>query len=165
MPDPREAVEAVARDVAEAIGAWLTPDPELDRAGFRLLEPFESDGEALASPDQATVAVPWAWVGRHVRDEAHAEGPHPTDVMGFLATDQAVELRGVTLVRGESGDLRFSRFVDWTSALADIGVGLFTRPVTDAPPPRPARPARPVRPGGRTPGGGRPLRPTPDPTS
>lgn len=163
MPDPREAVEAVERDVTEAIGAWLMPDPELDRPGFRLLEPFESDGEGLTSPDQATVAVPWAWVGRHASDAATPEGTHPTDLMGFLATDRAVELRGVTLVRGESGDLRFSRFVDWTSALADIGVGIFTRPITDAPPP-PA-PGRPVRPGGRSPRAGTPLRPTPGPVS
>jgi hypothetical protein len=133
MPDSREAIEAVREDVTTAIAAWLTPATGLDRAGFRVLEPFEAEGGALASPDGATVAVPWAWVGRHARSDAELDAAHPADVMGFLATDRVVELRGVTLVRREGDELRFSRFVDWTSALADLGIGIFSRPVIDAP--------------------------------
>jgi hypothetical protein len=144
MPDLEEAVDGVRRDVTAAIGEWLVPDTSLDRGGFRVLDPFdaalarEADGEALATPDQTTVAVPWAWVGRHVRTARSLDTPHPTDLMGMLATDRVVELRGVTLVRGEGDDLRFSRFIDWTSALAELGIGIFSRPVTDAPPRRPA---------------------------
>jgi len=117
MPDPSEALELVQRDVEQGVGEWLSPD-NVDNAGFRVLEPFDREPNPIAAPDGGPVAIPWAWVGRHTGD-----------VMGYLPTGQIVEVRDT-----EKGPA-FSRFIDWVGALGDMGVTVFTRPVTDAGPP------------------------------
>jgi hypothetical protein len=127
MPEAQDALELVAQDVQEGMGRWLRADDDsIERAGFRVLEPFDVEREGIRGPETGTVAVPWAWVGRHEED-----------VMGFAPTGQVVELRGVTLVRDTEAGPAFSRFVDWVSALGQMGVGLWTRPVVDEGPPRP----------------------------
>lgn len=138
MPDPSEALELVQRDVERGVGEWLSPD-DVDGAGFRVLEPFDREPNPIAAPDGGPVAIPWAWVGRHTGD-----------VMGYLPTGQIVEVRGVTLVRDTEKGPAFSRFIDWVGALGDMGVTVFTRPVTDEGPPpdlegtsKPARRRRP----------------------
>ena len=120
MPDANEALQRVQEDVEKGIGSWLVEADELENSGFRVLEPFNAEDVPIRSAATGTVVVPWAWVGRH--DE---------DVMGYLPTGQRVEVRGVTLVRDTPDGLGFTRFVDWISALAQIGVTIASRPITD----------------------------------
>jgi hypothetical protein len=122
MPDPNEALQLVRDDVTEGIGRWLLSSDDLQNAGFRVLEPFDDEPEPVRSPATGTVVVPWAWVGRHEED-----------VMGYLPTHQVVELRGVTLVRDTPDGPGFTRFVDWVSALAQMGITMATRPIEDDP--------------------------------
>ena len=121
MPDAGAARELVQRDVEAGIGSWLVAADDIDRRGFRVLEPFDDESAPLQN-DGGTVVVPWAWVGRH---EAEA--------MGFRPTGLTIEVRGVTIVSDADGGPTFSRFVDWVSALADMGVSLSTRGVLDDP--------------------------------
>ena len=102
------------------MGEWLRADDEVDGAGFRLLEPFDREEVPINSSQTGTVVIPWAWRGRH-------DG----DVMGFAPTGRVVDVHGVTLVRDTDDGPKYSRFVDWISALAQMGVGLFSRPVID----------------------------------
>ncbi|MFZ6005134.1 MAG: hypothetical protein ACOYXM_14505 [Actinomycetota bacterium] len=122
MPEALDAHDLVRQDVERGIGEWLRADDEVDSPGFRLLEPFDDPSDPLVSPNTGTVAVPWAWVGRHVHD-----------VMGYLPTDRVIEVRGVTIVRDTESGPAFSRFVDWVSALAQMGVVVSSRAVTDEP--------------------------------
>ena len=46
------------------------------------------------------------------------------DVMGYLPTGRTIEVRGVTIVSDRDGDPTFARFVDWVSALAELGIPL-----------------------------------------
>lgn len=119
MFDPEEAIELVRRDVELGMADWLIADPGLDAAGFRLLDSFADDA-AFVGPETGSVAVPWVWVGRH-----GGVG------MGLAPTGNVVEVRGLTVVRDDDGTPTFTRFVDWVSALAGMGVGLFSRPVVD----------------------------------
>jgi hypothetical protein len=137
MPDPEEARELVRQDVEIGFGSWLRSDADVDRAGFRILEPFDAETEPIMNHESGTVVIPWAWVGRHEAVESDDDGgPHPpADAMGYLPTGRVVEVRGVTLVRDTEDGPAFSRFVDWVSALADIGVVVSPRPVTDEVPP------------------------------
>lgn len=125
MPEPGEALELVIEDVTRGIGEWLRADDDIPGSGFRLLEPFERDAEQLRNAETGTVVVPWGWTGRH-------DG----DVMGVTPTGRIIDIHGVTLVRDTEQGPQFSRFVDWISALGQMGVGLFSRPVIDdgAPP-------------------------------
>jgi hypothetical protein len=126
MPDPSEAIELVARDVESGMGEWLRADVDsLERAGFRVLEEFARDENGIRGAESGTVAVPWAWVGRH-----------DADVMGFAPTGRVIELRGVTMVRDTEDGPAFTRFVDWITALGQMGISLWTRPVVDDGPPR-----------------------------
>ncbi|MGH9275341.1 MAG: hypothetical protein ACRDZU_11905 [Acidimicrobiales bacterium] len=124
MPDPIEALALVRDDVERGMGDWLRADEEIDGAGFRLLEPFDVEDVPINSAQTGTVVIPWAWVGRH-------DG----DVMGFTPTGRVIDLHGVTIVRDTDDGPRYSRFVDWVSALGQMGVGLFSRPVIDDGPP------------------------------
>ena len=53
--------------------------------------------------------------------------------MGYLPTGRTIEVRGVTIVSDRAGDPSFARFVDWVSALAELGIPLLARPVVDDP--------------------------------
>jgi hypothetical protein len=112
------------RDVEVGIGEWLRADEDIDGAGFRLLEPFDREADQLRNAETGTVVIPWAWVGRH-------DG----DVMGFTPTGRVIDVHGVTLVRDTEDGPKYSRFVDWVSALGQMGVGLFSRPIIDDGPP------------------------------
>lgn len=114
-----DPVQLVKDDVEAGIGRWLTADPEIDGAGFRLVDPFGADPQPMG--DGSTVAVAWAYKGRH-------DG----DVMGYRPTRRTVDLQGVTLVSRAGDEAQFSRFVDWVGGLSQIGVGLFNRPIRDA---------------------------------
>ncbi len=59
MPDPNEAIELVQRDVEVGVGEWLRAD-DVDRGGFRILEPFDREPGPIAGADGGSVAVPWA---------------------------------------------------------------------------------------------------------
>lgn len=122
MPDPSEALDLVRKDVELGIGQWLTALADIESAGFRILEPFDREPAPLMCAESGTVVVPWAWVGRH-----------DADVMGYLPTGRTIEVRGVTLVRDTDDGPAFSRFVDWVGALAEMGVGIASRPITDDP--------------------------------
>jgi hypothetical protein len=124
VPDPGEALALVRDDVERGMGAWLLADDEIDGAGFRLLEPFDSEEVPINSTQTGTVVIPWAWRGRH-------DG----DVMGFAPTGRVIDVHGVTLVRDTDDGPTYSRFVDWVSALGQMGVGLFSRPIVDEGPP------------------------------
>lgn len=120
MPDPGEALAMVEEDVKNGMGDWLRAADEVEGAGFRLLEPFDREEVPINSSQTGTVVIPWAWRGRH-------DG----DVMGFAPTGRVVDVHGVTLVRDTDDGPKYSRFVDWTSVLAQMGVGLFSRAVLD----------------------------------
>lgn len=120
MPDPGEALALVRDDVERGMGEWLRADTGIDGSGFRLLEPFDAEEVPINSTQTGTVVIPWAWLGRH-------DG----DVMGVTPTGRVIEVHGVTLVRDTDDGPRYSRFVDWVSALGQMGVGLFSRPVID----------------------------------
>lgn len=124
MPEPAEALAMVEEDIRTGIGEWLRAHDDIPGAGFRLLEPFDNEEVPINSAQTNTVVIPWAWRGRH-----------DADVMGFAPTGRIVDLHGVTLVRDTDTGPGFSRFVDWTSALAQMGVGLFSRAVIDEEPP------------------------------
>ena len=123
MPIGPEAIDLVRRDVEQGIGSWLIADDDVEGAGFRIQERFERDGGLLGNEDTGTNAVPWAFRGRHDRD-----------VMGFLPTGRIIDVEGVTIIHETDDGERYARFVDWVGALAQMGVGLFNRPVLDDPP-------------------------------
>jgi len=122
MPEIDAAEELVRQDVEQGIGGWLNSAADVDLAGFRVLEPFV--GDPISNAETGTVAVPWAWVGRH-------EG----EVMGYLPTGNVVEVRGISVVRDTDDGPAFSRFVDWVGVLAQIGVSFTTRPIEFVDPP------------------------------
>ena len=82
------------------------------------VEPFER-GERIAS--EATIVVPWRWVGRH-------EQPF----VGIAATALPVEITGVTMLRDDpDGQLLFHRIVDWLGLYTQLGVVIGTRNTID----------------------------------
>ncbi len=140
MPTPERAIDAVAEDVAAGFEERFRPDPDLDKPGFRVLEPYDVEQETFVNDTRGTaaVAVPWAWKGRFdepfvtpygtLRPRTPAEARE-----GASRLSPEVEIRGVTIVRDdpEKGE-QFQRFVDWLGVLSSMGVALVTRPVIDS---------------------------------
>ncbi len=127
MPEIDVALELVQQDVAEGLAAWL--EPRSNDHGFAVLRRDEDDLSHLLSSSLGDVAVPWTWTGVH----RGLEDDDDRDVMGYRPTWQTVQVRGVTIVSDRDGDPTFARFVDWVSALAEIGVPLLARPIVDDP--------------------------------
>lgn len=139
MPDEETALAEVVNDVVAGLSTWLSHEDLGDDGGF--LPPDSRDRAGIMRSDAGDIAVQWAWRGRHVgrppKDDDPHDEPDKQDVMGYLPTGEVIEVHGVTIVRdGPDGPL-LSRYVDWVSALAQIGVPLGTRPVIDTPPPAP----------------------------
>jgi hypothetical protein len=114
-----DPVQLVKDDVEAGIGSWLKANADIENAGFRLVDPFGGDPQPMG--DGRTVAVAWAYKGRH-------EG----EIMGYRPTRRTIDLHGVTLVSEANGEPQFSRFVDWMGGLAALGVGLYNRPIRDS---------------------------------
>jgi hypothetical protein len=131
MPEIDVALELVQQDVSEGLTAWL--EPRSDDHGFAVAGRDEDDLSHLLSSSLGDVAVPWTWTGVH----RATDDDEDRDVMGYQPTGLTIEVRGVTIVSDRDGEVTFARFVDWVSALAEIGVPLLARPVVDVPPPNP----------------------------
>ena len=115
-----DPVQLVQEDVEAGIGSWLNAESaEGGGGGFRLVDPFGGEPQPLG--DGRTIAVAWAYKGRH-------EG----EIMGYRPTRRTIDLHGVTLVTGDGADARFSRFVDWMGGLSQLGIGLYNRPIRDS---------------------------------
>jgi hypothetical protein len=127
MPETDVALEFVQQDVTAHLAAWL--EPRSDGQGFAVMGREEDDHSHLLSSSLGDVAVPWTWTGVH----RGLEGDDDRDVMGYQPTGKTIEVRGVTIVSDRDGEVTFARFVDWVSALAEIGVPLLARPVVDDP--------------------------------
>ena len=127
MPETDVALELVQQDVTAALTKWL--EPQADGHGFAVLRTDEDDLSNLLSSAIGDVAVPWTWTGVH----RGTEEDDTRDVMGYLPTGRTLEVRGVTIVSDRDGDPTFARFVDWVSALAELGIPLLARPVVDDP--------------------------------
>ena len=128
MPTPDEALELAQDDVQQGLSQFLNADPDNAGHGFRPLEEFDRDRESggLGNGETGTFVVPWAFRGVH-------DG-FSRDVMGFEPTRLEVEVRGVSILHTHNdGELQIARFIDWTAALAQIGVGFSKRPVVDSP--------------------------------
>ncbi len=112
-------------------------DPDLDKPGFRVLEPYDVEQETFANATASAVAVPWAWKGRFDEPFARPGTLRPRtpreEREGTDRLSREVEIRGVTIVRDdpEKGE-QFQRFVDWLGVLSSMGVALVTRPVIDS---------------------------------
>jgi hypothetical protein len=124
MPDPGEALELVMDDVERGMRAWLSVDDDLEASGFRLLEPFDREPDQFRNDETGTAVIVWAYRGRHAGD-----------IMGIVPTGRIIDVHGVTIVRDTEEGPRYSRFVDWITALGEMGVGLFSRPIIDEGPP------------------------------
>jgi hypothetical protein len=127
MPETDAALELVRDDVTQGLTAWV--EPQSNDHGFAVLRRDEDDLSHLLSSPLGDVAVPWTWTGVH----RGLEGDDDRDVMGYQPTGKTIEVRGVTIVSDRDGEVTFARFVDWVSALAEIGVPLLARPVVDDP--------------------------------
>jgi len=127
MPETDVAMELVQQDVTAQMAAWL--EPQSDDHGFRVLRDEEDDLSNVLSSALGDAAVPWTWTGVH----RGLEEDDNRDVMGYLPTGRTVEVRGVTIVSDRGGEPTFARFVDWVSALAELGIPLLARPVIDDP--------------------------------
>jgi len=129
MPEPSVALEMVEQDVTQTMAAWL--EAQSDDQGFSvLLHSDEDDLSHVFSSALGDVAVPWTWTGVHIGTQDDDD----RDVMGYRPTGRTVEVRGVTIVSDGDTELLYARFVDWVSALAEIGVPLSARPVEDVDP-------------------------------
>ena len=64
--------------------------------------------------------MPWTWTGVH----RGIEGDDDRDVMGYQPTGKTIQVRGVTIVSDRGAETTFAGFVDWVSALAEIGISV-----------------------------------------
>jgi hypothetical protein len=126
MIDPAEVEGMVRDDTRLGLGDAFEPTE-----GFAVvrLAALDGHGDADVSDDPITneqaTAVAWTWTGRHSA---------ATERLPYQATDRDVVISGLTVVtEDENGEPRFHRFVDWVTALAQIGVTLTDRPVWDVP--------------------------------
>jgi hypothetical protein len=127
MPETDVALELVREDVTQGLTAWL--EPQSNDQGFAVLRRDEDDLSHLLSSALGDVAVPWTWTGVH----RGIDGDDDRDVMGYRPTGKTIAVRGVTIVSDRDGETTFARFVDWVSALAEIGIPLAAQPVDQAP--------------------------------
>ncbi|MEO7428419.1 MAG: hypothetical protein ABIY48_03455 [Acidimicrobiales bacterium] len=126
MIDPTEAEALVARDTELGLADAFAPTE-----GFRVVRPAERDELAMADGSEEPItngqatAVAWTWSGVH---------KERSERIPYTPTGRDVEVHGLTVVTEASdGSPRFHRYVDWLSALAQIGVTLSDRPVFDEP--------------------------------
>ena len=133
--DFETAHDLIRRDVEAGIAGFVTGIPDDPSHGFQFMEEFDRwrDG-GVHTRSEDTFVVPWVFRGIH-DVEPQLEGQEPRDVMGFVPTRQVVEVRGCTIAHWETDDAepRFTRFIDWAGAMAQIGVTFLKRPVIDDP--------------------------------
>lgn len=128
MPETDVALELVQQDVTANLAAWL--EPQSNDQGFAVLRDDDDDEDDLAhlhSSQRGDVAVPWTWTGVH----RGIEGDDDRDVMGYQPTGRTIQVRGVTIVSDRGVEPTYARFVDWVSALAELGIPLAAQPVID----------------------------------
>ena len=129
MPETDVALELVQQDVTAQMAAWL--EPQSNDQGFAVLRDNRDDDEDdlahLHSSQLGDVAVPWTWTGVH----QGIDGDDDRDVMGYQPTGKTIQVRGVTIVSDRDGETTYARFVDWVSALAELGIPLAAQPVLD----------------------------------
>jgi hypothetical protein len=117
VENPQELVE---KDIGEGLANLFPDDEGIQRGEFRVAEGFE-ELPVLRTDDGEVAAVPWVWSAR-VRSAFGLR----------LDEDAPIEIAGVTLVSiDEEGETVFRRYVDWLGAYAQLGVGVFARPVID----------------------------------
>jgi hypothetical protein len=126
MIDPAEVEGMVRDDTRLGLGDAFEPTE-----GFAVVRLAERDGlgdaDVLDDPitNQQATAVAWTWTGIHTS---------ASERLPYQPTDRPVVVNGLTVVtEDDDGEPRFHRFVDWVSALAQIGVTLTDRPVWDVP--------------------------------
>jgi len=76
--------------------------------------------EPVGTVSEAASVVAWEWPVVHV---GHLQGTPPTG--------KAVTIRGITVIDGRSGELLFSRYIDWLGLYAQIGAVTTARPLVD----------------------------------
>jgi hypothetical protein len=111
-PDEDEMVAEVLQDVeAGALGAGFVPTGRFQlRADLHAGPPIRNDN---------VTAVAW-------RYEVEAE----VTVWGAAAERGPISIDGATFVhRGDDGELRFSRYIDWHSVFQQLGVAAAGRVV------------------------------------
>ena len=121
MPEIAAALELVELDVTANLAAWL--EPQANDQGFAVLRDDDNDESDLAqlhSSELGDVAVPWTWTGVH----RGILGDDDRDVMGYQPTGKTIQVRGVTIVSDRGPEPTYARFVDWVSALAELGIPL-----------------------------------------
>jgi hypothetical protein len=122
--DSDEVQRLVREDVLDGLSRRRDDDEpdgfdrdELER-GFRFLD-GRREGLPVLVGDVAGVA---AW---------RIEATHDERVQGIPPTHHEVEITGCTYVLTGEDPPQFVRFVDWASALAQMGVTFNTKPLVD----------------------------------
>jgi hypothetical protein len=129
VPNHKQLLEIVDRDIREGIGKVFTPQGNL-----RLQAPFTD----VTLPDAPVSFVPWEYDATHDHPlnttEAGAAG-HLTDHGDgpaiVPATHKTFPILGVTVVDARRSDVMLHRFVDWANVLANVGIGVSMRPGHD----------------------------------
>jgi hypothetical protein len=126
VPNHRELLEIVDRDIREGIGKVFTPQGDV-----RLQSAFTG----VTLPDATVSFVPWEYDARHDQPmnttAAGAGGMLTHDGEGppiVAATNKTFTMVGVTVVDARQSAVRLHRFVDWANVLANVGMGVSMRP-------------------------------------
>jgi hypothetical protein len=126
VPNHKELLDIVDRDIREGIGKVFTP-----RGKVRLQAPFKD----VTLPDAPVSFVPWEYDATHdqpLNTTEHGAGGHLThEGEGppiVPPTHKTFPILGVTVVDTRQRDVTLHRFVDWANVLAHVGLGVSMRP-------------------------------------
>ena len=126
MPNHKQLLEIVDRDIREGIGKVFTPQGNL-----RLQAPFTD----VTLPDAPVSFVPWEYDAVHDHP-MHTSGDGATGHLTHEhtgppivpATHRTFTILGVTVVDSRKPAVRLHRFVDWANVLANVGMHMSMRP-------------------------------------
>jgi hypothetical protein len=126
VPDHKQLLEIIDRDIREGIGKVFTPTGPV-----RLQRAFAD----VTLPDAKVSFVPWEYDAVHDQPmhaamaDGHEQMTHEHGGSPMApATHKQFTIAGVTVVDARTRTVTLHRFVDWANVLGNVGMHMSMRP-------------------------------------